>query len=44
MLEDYFSDPQAERDAELEQQVDDALGGLVRTWSQLWLATREVPT
>ncbi|MEO3756220.1 helicase-related protein [Streptomyces sp. B6B3] len=26
MLEDYFSDPLAERDYELEQQVDDALG------------------
>lgn len=26
MLADYFSDPQAERDAELERQIDDALG------------------
>lgn len=26
MLEDYFSDPQAERDADLERQIDDALG------------------
>ncbi|MCB2413083.1 DEAD/DEAH box helicase family protein [Demequina sp. TTPB684] len=26
MLEDYFSDPQAERDTDLEQQIDDALG------------------
>ncbi|MFJ7140072.1 DEAD/DEAH box helicase [Micrococcus luteus] len=26
MLEDYFADPQAERDADLEQQIDDELG------------------
>lgn len=26
MLEDYFADPQAERDADLEQEIDEALG------------------
>ncbi|MFE1988278.1 DEAD/DEAH box helicase [Streptomyces mirabilis] len=31
MLEDYFSDPLAERDSELERQVDDALG-----WADAW--------
>lgn len=34
MLEDYFSDPQAERDAELEQQVDEALG-----WTGAYVVT-----
>ncbi|MEU2066135.1 SNF2-related protein [Streptomyces anulatus] len=34
MLEDYFSDPIAERDFELEQRVDDALG-----WADAWTVT-----
>ncbi|MGW2062571.1 DEAD/DEAH box helicase [Streptomyces sp. NPDC001937] len=34
MLEDYFSDPLAERDYELEQQVNDALG-----WADAWTVT-----
>ncbi|MEU9550501.1 SNF2-related protein [Streptomyces werraensis] len=34
MLEDYFSDPLAERDTELEQQVDSALG-----WAGAWTVT-----
>jgi superfamily II DNA or RNA helicase len=34
MLEDYFSDPLAERDTELEQQVDNALG-----WADAWTVT-----
>lgn len=34
MLEDYFSDPQAERDADLEQQIDDALG-----WTGAYVVT-----
>lgn len=34
MLEDYFSDPLAERDTELEQQVDNALG-----WAGAWTVT-----
>ncbi|KDA05297.1 hypothetical protein DC31_17215 [Microbacterium sp. CH12i] len=34
MLEDYFSDPQAERDADLEKQVDDALG-----WTSAYVVT-----
>jgi superfamily II DNA or RNA helicase len=34
MLEDYFSDPFAERDTELEQQVDNALG-----WADAWTVT-----
>jgi len=34
MLEDYFSDPLAERDNELEQQVNDALG-----WAEAWTVT-----
>lgn len=34
MLGDYFSDPLAERDTELERQVDDALG-----WADAWTVT-----
>ncbi|MFF4255001.1 SNF2-related protein [Streptomyces sp. NPDC001663] len=34
MLEDYFSDPLAERDTELERQIDDALG-----WADAWTVT-----
>lgn len=34
MLADYFSDPLAERDTELERQVDDALG-----WADAWTVT-----
>jgi superfamily II DNA or RNA helicase len=34
MLEDYFSDPLADRDAELEQQIDDALG-----WTGAYVVT-----
>lgn len=34
MLEDYFSDPQAQRDADLEQEVDDALG-----WTGAYVVT-----
>ena len=34
MLEDYFSDPQAERDADLEQQIDNALG-----WTGAYVVT-----
>ncbi|WP_181110628.1 DEAD/DEAH box helicase [Rathayibacter sp. AY1B8] len=34
MLDDYFSDPQAERDADLEHQIDDALG-----WTGAYVVT-----
>lgn len=34
MLEDHFSDPQAERDADLEQQIDNALG-----WTGAYVVT-----
>ncbi|MBP0459501.1 DEAD/DEAH box helicase [Streptomyces montanisoli] len=34
MLEDYFSDPLAERDTELERQIDNALG-----WADAWTVT-----
>ncbi|MFD8403165.1 SNF2-related protein [Streptomyces anulatus] len=34
MLEDYFSDPLAERDTDLERQIDDALG-----WADAWTVT-----